>query len=116
MLRASHAPNLVAGRWEDGGVLVAILSFAAASALIILLPGPDTLVVLRALLRDGRAQARRTVFGVLTGFSVGAAARGGGVSSLRRGSHDGYNALRLAGGIYLCVMGIQAFRSRGASA
>ena len=39
-----------------------------------------------------------------------------GLSALLRASHDGYLALRIAGGIYLCLLGIQAFRSRGASA
>jgi len=97
-------------------VLVAIVGFAAASALIILLPGPDTLVVLRALLREGRPQARRTVAGVLTGLSMWVGGAVLGLSALLRASHDGYAALRIAGAVYLCALGIQAFRSRGATA
>jgi threonine/homoserine/homoserine lactone efflux protein len=97
-------------------VLIACLGFFAAAGLIILLPGPDTLVVLRAMIRDGKPQARRTVLGVLTGLSVWAAGAVLGLSALLRASHDGYMALRIAGGIYLCILGIQAFRSRGATA
>jgi threonine/homoserine/homoserine lactone efflux protein len=97
-------------------VLFATLGFVAAAGLIILLPGPDTLVVLRALLRQGKPTARRTVLGVLTGLSVWAAGAVLGLSALLRASHDGYTALRIAGAVYLCVLGIQAFRSRGASA
>jgi len=97
-------------------VLIAVLSFVAASALIVLLPGPDTLVVLRGLLRDGKQQARRTVLGVLTGLTVWATAAVVGLSALLRASHDGYNALRIIGGVYLVIVGVQAFRSRGASA
>jgi threonine/homoserine/homoserine lactone efflux protein len=97
-------------------MLVAILGFLAASALIILLPGPDTLVVLRALLRQGKSSARRTALGVVTGLSIWATCAVVGISALLRASHDGYTALRIAGAVYLCVIGIQAWRSRGASA
>jgi threonine/homoserine/homoserine lactone efflux protein len=81
-----------------------------------MLPGPDTLVVLRGLLRDGKQQARRTVLGVLTGLTIWATGAVVGLSALLRASHDGYNALRIVGGIYLVIVGIQSFRSRGASA
>jgi threonine/homoserine/homoserine lactone efflux protein len=97
-------------------VLVAISGFLAASAVIILLPGPDTLVVLRALLRQGKRAARRTALGVLTGLTIWATAAVVGISALLRASHDGYTALRIAGAVYLCAIGIQAWRSRGASA
>jgi threonine/homoserine/homoserine lactone efflux protein len=97
-------------------VLVAVLSFLAASALIVMLPGPDTLVVLRGLLRAGRSEARRTVLGVLTGLSIWATGAVLGLSALLRASHDGYTALRIVGAVYLCAMGIQSFRSRGATA
>jgi threonine/homoserine/homoserine lactone efflux protein len=68
------------------------------------------------MLRAGRARARRTVLGVLTGLSIWAAGAVLGLSALLRASHDGYTALRIAGAVYLCVLGIQAFRSRGATA
>jgi threonine/homoserine/homoserine lactone efflux protein len=97
-------------------VVLAVLGFSLAAGLIVLLPGPDTLVVLRSLVRDGRPQARRTVFGVLTGLTIWAGCAVIGLSALLRASHDGYLALRLAGAVYLCALGIQAFRSRGVSA
>jgi threonine/homoserine/homoserine lactone efflux protein len=95
---------------------LATLAFASAAALIVLLPGPDTLVVLRSLLRRGHREARRTVWGVLTGLSIWVTCALVGLAALLRASHDGYTALRIAGAIYLCFLGIQAFRSRGASA
>jgi threonine/homoserine/homoserine lactone efflux protein len=97
-------------------MLIAVIGFAAAAGLIILLPGPDTLVVLRALVREGRPQAKRTVAGVLTGLSVWVGGAVLGLSALLRASHDGYTVLRLVGAVYLCALGIQAFRSRGATA
>jgi threonine/homoserine/homoserine lactone efflux protein len=97
-------------------VVLAIIGFAAAAGLIILLPGPDTLVVLRSLLRQGERDARRTVLGVLTGLTIWALCAALGLSALLRASHDGYTALRIAGAVYLCALGIQAFRSRGVTA
>jgi threonine/homoserine/homoserine lactone efflux protein len=53
---------------------------------------------------------------VLTGLSIWAGCAVLGLSALLRASHDGYTALRVAGAVYLCVIGVQAFRSRGTSA
>jgi threonine/homoserine/homoserine lactone efflux protein len=94
-------------------MVVAVIGFAAAAALIVLLPGPDSLVVLRSLLRNGSHRARRTVLGVLTGLSIWVMCAVLGLSALLRASHDGYTGLRIAGAIYLCVLGMQALRSRG---
>jgi threonine/homoserine/homoserine lactone efflux protein len=97
-------------------MVVAVVGFAVAAGLIVLLPGPDTLVVLRSMLRDGHRQAKRTVWGVLTGLTVWVTGAVLGLAALLRASHDGYTALRLAGAAYLCLLGVQAFRSRGATA
>lgn len=97
-------------------MLLSTLAFIGAASLVILLPGPDTLVVLRSLLREGPQTARRTALGVVTGLSIWAGAAVVGLSALLRASHDGYDALRIAGAVYLCIMGAQALRSRGATA
>lgn len=94
-------------------MLLSFGSFAVAATLIVLLPGPDTLVVLRGLVRGGRALATRTAAGVLTGLAVWVAAAALGLSAVLRASHDGYLALRVAGGAYLIFMGVQSWRSRG---
>ncbi len=49
----------------------AVVTFALAAVLIVLLPGPDTLVVLRSLLRHGRARAVLTVLGCSPGWPCG---------------------------------------------
>ena len=90
----------------------AVLTFTLAAALIVLLPGPDTLVVLRSLLRDGRRRALLTVLGVLTGLAVWVAAATLGLSALLRASHDGYTALRIVGAAYLLWLGVQSLRAR----
>ncbi len=90
----------------------ALATFAVASALLVLLPGPDTLVVLRTLLREDRRRAALTVLGVLLGLSVWVLVTALGLSALLRASEDGYTALRIAGAVYLAWLGIQSLRSR----
>jgi threonine/homoserine/homoserine lactone efflux protein len=92
-------------------VLARFLPFLAASIVVILIPGPDTLVVLRNALAGKRAAAR-TAMGVLTGLSVWVTAAALGVTAILRASHDGYLALRIGGAIYLTCFGLQALRSR----
>jgi threonine/homoserine/homoserine lactone efflux protein len=94
----------------------ALLGFAAASILIVLLPGPDTLVVVRNLLRGGRRRAIATVTGVLTGLVVWVVSASLGLSALLRASHTGYDVLRYVGGAYLLWIGVQALRGRTAPA
>lgn len=95
-------------------MVTALLGFAAAAALIVLLPGPDTLVVVRNLLRGGRRRAVSTVIGVLSGLVIWVLAASLGLSAVLRASHTGYDVLRYLGGAYLVWIGIHALRSRGA--
>lgn len=95
------------------GVLVEVAAFTAAAILIILLPGPDTMVVVRNLVRGGRTLAARTVLGVLTGLSVWVITAALGLSAVLRASHDAYLALRIAGACYLIMLGLRSLRSRG---
>ncbi|MGN6521905.1 MAG: LysE family translocator [Actinomycetes bacterium] len=93
-------------------MLAASLAFAVAGGLLVLLPGPDTLVVLRALVRSGRRTALLTVLGVLTGLAVWVLAAVLGLAALLRASEDAYTALRIVGAVYLLWLGIQSWRNR----
>ena len=90
----------------------ALLAFTAASVLIVLLPGPDSLVVVRGLLRGGRRRSAQTAVGVLTGLVVWVVVAALGLSAVVRASHAGYTALRVAGAVYLVWLGIQSLRAR----
>jgi len=96
-------------------MLLSLGAFAIAATLIVLLPGPDTLVVLRNLVRSGRSGAVRTVLGVLTGLVVWVVTASLGLSAVLRASHQGYLALRVAGALYLLWLGIQSLRARSAA-
>jgi threonine/homoserine/homoserine lactone efflux protein len=93
-------------------VLTALVTFTLAATLIVLLPGPDTLVVVRNLLRYGRRRAALTVAGVLTGLTVWVLAAALGLSAVLRASHDAYTGLRLVGAAYLVWLGVQSLRAR----
>lgn len=93
-------------------MLVALCTFALAGALIVLLPGPDTLVVVRSILRGGRRRALATAAGILTGLAVWVSAAAFGLSAMLRASHLGYEVLKIAGAIYLVWLGVQALRLR----
>jgi len=83
-------------------------AFALASTLLIVAPGPDSLLVLRNTLRHGRRAGWVTAGGTLSGLLAWAAAAAFGLSALLRVSHLGYDALRLAGAGYLIWLGVNS--------
>ncbi|WP_067893346.1 LysE family translocator [Nocardia vaccinii] len=97
-------------------MLVSLASFSVAAVLLVVLPGPDTLVVLRGLVRGGRGGGIRTSLGVLCGLLVWVGAAVLGLSALLRASEIGYEVLKIAGACYLVWMGVQSLRSLRRSA
>jgi threonine/homoserine/homoserine lactone efflux protein len=93
-------------------VLVSVVTFTLAAILLVLLPGPDTLVVMRNLMTGGRRLGVRASLGALTGLATWVVAAALGLSALLTASHDAYLALRIAGAAYLGWMGITTLRAR----
>ena len=91
-----------------------VLPFTVAAILIVLLPGPDTLVVLRNLLFGGRRQGSLTALGNLCGLAVWVCVATFGLAAALRASEVGYDVLRIAGAVYLTWLGIGALRARNA--
>jgi threonine/homoserine/homoserine lactone efflux protein len=92
-------------------MLVALATFAAAAVVVILFPGPDTLVVLRSVLRGGRSRGAGTAAGILTGLAVWVGVAALGLAAVLRASQLAYDVLRIAGAAYLAWLGIQSLRS-----
>lgn len=90
----------------------ALLAFALAAAAIVLLPGPDTMLMLRAVAAAGRAGAIRTAAGILTGLTVWVTAASLGLAALLHASEVGYTVLRVLGAAYLLLLGVQTLRRR----
>lgn len=84
---------------------------------IAVLPGPDTAVVTKNALIHGRGAALGSVTGVNTGLLLWTVATALGLASLLKASAPIYDALRLAGALYLIWIGARAiWDSRGAGA
>lgn len=92
-------------------MLVALLSFAAASAVLVIVPGPDTLVVVRGVVQGGRGTGLRTSLGVLSGLVIWVLAAVLGLSAMLKASEYGYTALKVVGAAYLIYMGVQSLRA-----
>ena len=91
----------------------ALLAFALAAGVLVILPGPDSMLMLRAIAVSGRAGAVRTAAGIMTGLTVWIVAASVGLAALLKASEVGYTVLRIVGAVYLLVLGVQALRARG---
>lgn len=93
-------------------VVTALAGFALAATLLILAPGPDTMLVMRNALRGGRRVGLCTAAGTLTGLLSWAVAAALGLSSLLAASRLGYDALRVVGAGYLLWLGVTSLWPR----
>lgn len=96
----------------------ALLGFALASTLVILAPGPDSMLVMRNTMRGGRRAGWITACGTLSGLTIWALAAALGLSALLRVSHVGYDILRFCGAAYLIWLGVTSiarFRRKSAA-
>jgi threonine/homoserine/homoserine lactone efflux protein len=91
-----------------------LIAFALAAIVLILLPGPDTMIMLRAIAVSGRTGGLRTAAGIVTGLGFWIASASIGLAALLRASEVGFTVLRIAGAAYLLTLGVQALRGRGA--
>jgi threonine/homoserine/homoserine lactone efflux protein len=89
------------------------VGFLVAAVLITVSPGPDNLMVLGMGISKGRKQG--IIFGL--GCALGCLSHTVlaviGVSAIIAASPIAFTALKIAGGIYLLWLGINALRSRG---
>jgi len=92
----------------DPGLFAAYLVAATALALS---PGPDTMFVLASSASGGQRAGVAATLGIGTGGLVHAALAALGVSALIAASPEAFDALRIAGALYLLWMAFTAFRT-----
>jgi threonine/homoserine/homoserine lactone efflux protein len=93
-----------------------VLVFMAAALALNLTPGPDMLYVTARSISDGRAAGVLSAFGIAAGTLVHITALALGLAALLAAVPLAYDVVRIAGAIYLVVIGLQLiFRPRGAS-
>lgn len=87
------------------------VSFLAVAAVAMLVPGPDTFVVLRTALAEGPRAGTWAAAGSAAGNVLWGGASALGVTALLAASGSSFAALKLAGAAYLAVLGVQALRA-----
>ena len=78
---------------------------------LVVMPGPDTFVLLRSALTGGRRTGLLTAAGVFAGNVLQGSAAAFGLGLLIAQSHTAFTVLRWAGVAYLCLLGVQALRA-----
>ncbi len=86
--------------------------FLVLSILLILIPGPDTAVVTKNALVGGRRSGVAAAVGVSIGLMIWTMAAALGIATLLRASDVAFNALKIAGAVYLVWIGVQMLRAR----
>ena len=92
-------------------ILGAAGAYAMAAALITMLPGPDTAIVLASALNGGRRAAARAAAGVAVGLLFWAGAASVGVAAVLRASAELYTVFRVACIAYLLWLAFRAIRA-----
>ena len=86
-------------------------AFLGIAVLVILTPGPDTVMVTKNALIHGRRAALGTSLGVNTGLTIWTITAAVGVAAVVRASEVAFTTLKLIGAVYLIWLGVQAFRA-----
>ena len=84
-----------------------VLLFMAAALALNLTPGPDMLYVTARSVSDGRAAGVLSAFGIAAGTLVHITALALGLAALLAAVPLAYDVVRIAGAIYLVVIGLQ---------
>jgi threonine/homoserine/homoserine lactone efflux protein len=87
-----------------------VIAFTLAAAVLTIAPGPDTMLVIRNVLRGGRRDGVLTTLGICSGLFVHATLSACGVSMLLMHSATAFHLLKLAGAGYLVWLGLQSLR------
>jgi threonine/homoserine/homoserine lactone efflux protein len=88
--------------------LADIAGYTALAGLVVVVPGADTLVVVRNTLSGGPGSAVRTTTGVCTGLAAWALLSSAGLAAAVAASPTLFAMLRVAGAAYLVLLGVQA--------
>jgi threonine/homoserine/homoserine lactone efflux protein len=83
-----------------------LVAYTVAVAILTLIPGADTMLVLRNALTRGRLAGVATAFGIGCGLFVQATFSGLGLAAIVVRSAELYHTVKLAGALYLIGLGV----------
>jgi threonine/homoserine/homoserine lactone efflux protein len=87
------------------------IAFAAASALLLAIPGPTILLVVSYSLSRGRTAAFATILGVTLGDITAITASMAGMGALLAASAELFTVLKWVGALYLIWLGVKIWRA-----
>jgi threonine/homoserine/homoserine lactone efflux protein len=90
-----------------------VAAFVALSSVIVAVPGPAVMLVVKSTLLRSRRAAMLVAVGVLCGDLIWAAAAVGGITALIVASRPAFEVLRFAGAAYLVYLGLRLLLARG---
>jgi len=98
-------------------MLQTLIAFAGAAAVVALVPGPSTAIIVRQSVTSGRRAGVAAMLGNECGVVLWGLAAAFGLSALLLASRVAYDAMRIAGAVFLVTLGARAlWRSRRAAA
>jgi threonine/homoserine/homoserine lactone efflux protein len=89
-----------------------VLAFAALSAVLVAIPGPAVILILKNAILRGRGSATVTALGVLTADLIWATASVVGLTALLVSSQVALDVVRVVGATYLFYLGVRLLRTR----
>src|SRR4051812_36441562 len=84
-----------------------IIAFAAASVVLLLIPGPAVLYIINRSVSDGRQAGLAAVAGLTTGNLVHALAAAAGLSAVLATSATAFDTVKWLGAAYLLWVGVR---------
>jgi threonine/homoserine/homoserine lactone efflux protein len=85
-----------------------LMGFTAAAAVLIVIPGPNTMLILAHTMSGGRSAGLATALGVETGTLVHTVAAALGLSAVLSTSVLAFDAVKYVGAAYLAWLGLRA--------
>jgi threonine/homoserine/homoserine lactone efflux protein len=88
-----------------------LLSFALATSILAISPGPDNIFVLTQSIVNGKKYGLATVFGLISGCLVHTTLLAFGVSAIIKESANLFLAIKVFGAIYLLYLAYKVYKS-----
>lgn len=85
-----------------------LIAFVGAAAVVAMVPGPSTVMIMRQAARSGRRAGAATILGNETGVLAWGLAAAFGLSALLLASQLAYDAMRVAGAAILIYLGVKS--------